>query len=91
MNKNQKSEIRNQKSLEQASQNLPLTWEELKTMEGKPVWVEGTRGNMWIIVGAFPKWMPDAFADSFPNIWWKKEDLGRDWQAYRKEKDWGEK
>ena len=68
------------------NRNDPLTWDELKTMEGKPVWVEGDRGNMWIIVGAFPRWMPDAFADSVPNIWWKKEDLGKTWQAYKKER-----
>jgi len=66
--------------------NPPLTWDELKTMEGKPVWVEGDRGNMWIIVGSFPRWMPNAFADSVPHIWWKKEYLGKTWQAYRKER-----
>lgn len=71
---------------EEHAENEPLSWDELKGMVGKPVWVEGDRGNMWIIVGAFPRWMPDAFADSVPNIWWKKEDLGKTWQAYRKER-----
>ena len=78
---------KHQQAVIELKKNPPLTWDELKAMTGKPVWVEGDRGNMWIIVGAFPRWMPDAFADSVPNIWWKKEDLGKTWQAYRKERE----
>lgn len=34
--------------------NPPLTWEELKTMEGKPVWVEdGLENGEWYIIECF--------------------------------------
>lgn len=67
--------------------NDPLTWDELKQMEGKPVWVEhhlfkgwrlvGWQANehMMNLVGSYSERLP-LFADG----------CGTDWQAYRKER-----
>lgn len=58
--------------------NPPLTWDELKDMEGKPVWIEGpliTGGPHWIIVG------PSHLYDG------KIVGYGKTWQAYRKERE----
>lgn len=57
--------------------NPPLTWDELKQMEGKPVWIEGpfiTEGPHWIIVG------PSHLFNG------KIVGYGKTWQAYRKER-----
>ena len=57
--------------------NDPLTWDELKQMEGKPVWIEGsfiTEGPHWIIVG------PSHLYNG------KIIGYGKTWQAYRKER-----
>lgn len=59
-------------------ENPPLSWDELKQMEGKPVWIEGpliTEGPHWIIVG------PSHLYDG------KIVGYGKTWQAYRKEKE----
>lgn len=57
---------------------LPLTWDELQLMEGKPVWIEGsfiTGGPHWIIVG------PSHLYNG------KIVGYGKTWQAYRKERN----
>ena len=62
----------------EAQDNPPLTWDELRQMEGKPVWIEGpfiTEGPHWIIVG------PSHLYDG------KIVGYGKTWQAYRKEKE----
>lgn len=57
---------------------LPLTWDELKQMEGKPVWVEESAENglwwtYWVI------WQGD-------NAVLPEETYGTTWNAYRKER-----
>lgn len=69
--------------------NEPLTWEELKTMEGKPVWVElyGSDFDEWVLIHA---WNDDImwFADCNGTLYTEKEcRLGQTWQAYRKERE----
>ena len=71
-----------------SADNPPLTWDELRQMEGKPVWLEhklvhgwrlvGHQENdhMMILVGAYTEQIP-LFAD----------DIGKTWQAYRKERE----
>lgn len=65
--------------------NNPLTWDELKSMEGKPVWVEADYFEKgWFLVDA-----------SLVDIWvtgydcaehqLREENIGVSWQAYRKE------
>ena len=73
--------------------NTPLTWDELKTMEGKPVWIEADNGQEqfkhWFIIDEF------TFTDipGLQIMWclnnsfrfWEA-DIGVTWQAYRKER-----
>ena len=73
--------------------NQPLTWDELKTMEGKPVFVEERYRNgdlkssgWWLI----DFWNDDQICmrDSAGNPWNEhRSNYGRDWQAYRKERE----
>ena len=67
--------------------NDPLTWDELKQMEGKPVWVEFEKnGNHWLIItdiksnGAVGR---GVYGENAPLY---KDRIGTDWQAYRKER-----
>lgn len=62
--------------------NDPLTWSELKQMEGKPVWVEDKDCySKWeIINGVYDDGI--SFGDYFLN----KNEFGIVWQAYRKER-----
>ena len=69
--------------------NPPITWEELKQMEGKPVWVEyeGYEYDWEIIeiVGA-TKWATGEFVETNKSLL-HKEDIGKTWNAYRKERE----
>jgi len=74
-------------SREHHEPNPPLTWDELKQMEGKPVWVEFEKnGNHWLIItdiksnGAVGR---GVYGENAPLY---KDCIGTDWQAYRKEK-----
>ena len=67
--------------------NSPLTWDELREMEGKPVWVEFEKnGNHWLIItdiksnGAVGR---GVYGENVPLY---KDRIGTDWQAYRKER-----
>ena len=64
--------------------NPPLTWNELKDMEGKPVWVEDNNGwyKGWVIIEKFVE--DDMFTTGFT---YEKNNFGTLWQAYRKEKE----
>ena len=78
-----------------SDQNTPLTWDELKSMEGKPVWVEADGGKYknWFIVGNFFSWFAKEDFDAHVNLYrdgsameMSKEVYGSHWQAYRKER-----
>lgn len=72
--------------------NEPLTWDELKAMEGKPVWVEEQYRNgdlkssgWWLI----DFWNDDQIClrDQGGNPWvMYQAGMGWAWQAYRKER-----
>lgn len=70
--------------------NEPLTWDELKQMEGKPVWVEYTyqgewrsdKGE-WIIINLMGD---DDLIDQTGEGLFPKSLYGKTWQAYRKER-----
>ena len=73
--------------------NPPLTWDELKQMEGKPVWVEYGKDfcmKSWGVIFSFTgrtiddSWM--HLEGGYPNMF-LKADLGKTWQAYRKERE----
>ena len=75
--------------LDLAERNDPLTWDELKTMEGKPVWVELLKGKWkgWDVIGGFDE---DDFGVAMVTVHnddYYKLDLGTTWQAYRKERE----
>ena len=66
------------KAMADLEDNPPLTWDELKKMEGKPVWVEERAENglwwtYWVIWDGENAVLPE-------------EKYGTDWQAYRKER-----
>ena len=71
------------------AENEPLTWDELRTMEGKPVWVvpEAEKGY-WFVIEFFnnnPYYGGDRVC--FTNdVMLNRCDLGKTWQAYRKER-----
>lgn len=72
--------------------NPALSWDELREMEGKPVWVEyiSCKRKVWAIVDCF---YTDAFGKvkinvALPHDYWnlERELMGKTWQAYRKER-----
>ena len=79
------------KAMADLEDNPALSWDELKGMEGKPVWVEAES----LSVGVSPYWNDWYIIKSFSNdefmycndgFKWAKETQGRLWQAYRKER-----
>ena len=74
----------------EAVPNEPLTWDELKQMEGKPVWVE-VDGNWWGRFWAFVEIGNDSFINfyqkgqEYPEDLWKS-NIGKTWNAFRKER-----
>ena len=72
--------------------NPALTWDELKTMQGKPVWVEYESCNrkVWAIIDCFytDAFLKDQMNVALPHDYWhlEKEMMGKTWQAYRKER-----
>ena len=68
---------KHQQAVIELKRNPPLTWDELKEMEGKPVWIEGPllkEEPHWIILGAVHLYEG------------KIVGYGKTWQAYRKER-----
>lgn len=77
------------RNLELSERNEPLTWDELKTLNGKPVWLELTYPGYqpwcgWEVIdhdGVNEKWM-STYRDDY-----NREQMGKTWQAYRKERE----
>lgn len=70
---------------------LPLTWDELRQMEGKPVWFEGYAGKFWCIIREVQRNMDgtqDIVLDGPSGMTGVGHDdlYGTRWQAYRKER-----
>ena len=88
------SREKHQQAVIELKKNPPLTWEQLKEMEGKPVWVETqTKGGRWMILSYLGNvYEPDdtvMFASGYnggTSTCYKK-NIGKTWQAYRKERD----
>ena len=67
--------------------NQPLTWDELKQMEGKPVWVEyGTFSDSgWALISEIREQGCIEFLLPFGlSLVMQKGAIGKTWQAYRK-------
>ena len=76
--------IKRLKELDIGTLNEPLTWDELKTMKGKPVWVE-EKGmlSIWIIIwDVTENWLYPTGCDAY-----RHEEYGKIWNAYRKERE----
>ena len=71
-------------------ENPPLTWDELKTMEGKPVWVVFTTAGKWRY--DYGEWIIITYIDDYELIdnddygFYPQKSYGTEWQAYRKER-----
>ena len=78
------------------AENEPLSWDELKLMEGKPVWIEGDHGciwnqKAWSLIRLDPENDDIVICINTDNgVHYEfaigQEDYGTDWQAYRKER-----
>lgn len=72
--------------------NPALTWDELRSMEGKPIWVEVDYHNpeetykYWTIVKYFDSNEGGDMVFTGTGFYYK-DLLGIDWRAYRKEKN----
>ena len=69
--------------------NDPLTWDELKKMEGKPIWLEWLsedESSTWWVVGEVRK-NDIIIAQYLDEAELCKDDLGVIWLAYSKEKN----
>ena len=73
--------------LDKEQENQPLTWDELKQMGGKPVWIECEyyfRPQWVILTNVYDEkamFIGDRIVDSE-----LKEEMGDVWKAYRKER-----
>lgn len=82
------------KAMADIEDNPPLTWDELRQMVGKPVWVEILSDEIdlssrWMMVARETKAhsLPLAYTDDMGHwIYGHEDDLGKTWQAYRKER-----
>lgn len=83
---------KHQQAVIELKKNPPLTYDELKTMLGQPVWIEvGKESGVWLgewcLVTQISDWMISTVRCSleFWNV--RKNTIGETWQAYRKERE----
>jgi len=68
--------------------NPPLTWDELKSMEGKPVWVEHIYYKKWLIVKDVYEETIVLDGNGFYTQYFSDDNEKETrWQAYRKERE----
>ena len=77
--------------------NPALTWDELKQMEGKPVWVEYNfqigdkefrdKSKRWCIIREFKPWDDTEITITENGFVLSKREQINSWQAYRKERE----
>lgn len=80
--------------LQELYRNEPLSWDELKQMEGKPVWVEEKYSfnnewhGGWEVINTVwdSDWDDDPYLSMTNEEYRHKDDMGERWQAYRKER-----
>lgn len=70
--------------------NSPLTWNELKKMEGKPVWIEhdssSTKYQRWVLVCEYTDANKITIIANHLLTQIMPDEYGKTWQAYRKER-----
>jgi len=70
------------------TENDPLSWDELRTMEGKPVWVERCDGDTkgWLLILRKCDDVVTCTTKYGNSFYLYKANYGEKWQAYRKER-----
>lgn len=68
--------------------NPPLTWNELQTMEGEPVWAEQHHGDTkgWLLILRKCDDVVTCTTKHGNSFYLYKANYGEKWQAYRKER-----
>lgn len=68
--------------------NPPLTWDELRQMEGKPVWVEyiTLRTKGWVLVDYIDNDRIDLTVPAAMQLSVFEHQIGKTWQAYWRER-----
>lgn len=69
---------------EEHAENVPLSWDELKLMEGKPVWYEHEFWKGWIILGKVEQGVNCEMIPDREERWYIVKDGSA--KAYRKER-----
>ena len=69
---------------EEHAENVPLSWDELKQMEGKPVWYEHEFWKGWIILGKVEQGVNCEMIPDREERWYIVKDGSA--KAYRKER-----
>lgn len=83
-------------AVKELKRNDPLSWEQLKQMTGKPVWVEYNfqiddkefrdKSKRWCIIGEFKPWRDTEIIITENGFVLSKREQINSWQAYRKER-----
>lgn len=66
--------------------NVALSWDELRAMEGKPVWIENMFYKKWLIAYQVNESNIIFDGNGFYYTQAFVIDYGKSWQAYRKER-----
>ena len=69
-----------------AVKNEPLTWDELRQMEGEPVWIETDNVKFWTVVDNFRIICNQECLCCSKGYMCRSTHARGDWQAYRKER-----
>ena len=82
------SRNKHQQAVKEMLKNPPLTWDELKEMEGKPVWMERPEWKEWLIVSEIDNDKCEIYLrDKWGNgVSVNVRNPGY-WRAYRKERE----
>ena len=76
------------KAMADLEDNPQLTWQELRQMEGKPVWVEQCNGDTkrWLLILRTNYDVITCTTKHGNSFYLYKSSYGEKWQAYRKER-----
>jgi len=78
------------KELDIGTLNDPLTWDELRSMSGKAIWITFPNGKGWFVIHqCFEPEVVGEEAVMYCNdmFYFPKKYQGTKWQAYRKERE----
>ena len=90
------SREKHQQAVIELKKNPPLTWDELKQMAGKPVWVEADHAFIqytgWVLLDKIKEDDPDFTGVKFTcpdrsEFFLLADFISKTWQAYRKERE----